>query len=166
MKVPEEIRAIERPRNTIVVPSVNGRVYAVRARAGTRREGKRSFPINGPVIGHIRDGRYIPLDEDSLEKNRQEKKGKRKDPTQEKGPNAQAPEKEDSVTLGQSDSGNGETVTEKTEQSFKPFNITLRMSQEAVQKMLIPYITWLAAAGAKIEEAPSNSPSREFIITI
>ena len=65
MAVPEEIRKIKRPKNTIVVAYGKNRdLYAVRKRVGCRREGRRNIPKTGPTIGHIRDGRYIPTEED------------------------------------------------------------------------------------------------------
>lgn len=61
MKVPEEIRKIERPVNTIVVPyGKNKDKYAVKARIGCRSVNGRKIPIDGPIIGHIIDGKYVP----------------------------------------------------------------------------------------------------------
>ena len=65
MAVPEYIRKVERPVNTIV--DDNGRDgpnrYAVRVRASVRYvKGKKNpQPKNGKVIGHIVDGRYVPV---------------------------------------------------------------------------------------------------------
>ena len=66
MAVPEKIRKIPRPRNTIVVD--NGRPgsnrYAVRSRAGVKYvSGGNPQPRNGKVVGHIVDGKYVPLHE-------------------------------------------------------------------------------------------------------
>ena len=64
MAVPEYIRKVPRPVNTVVVD--NGKDspnrYAVRERAGTKyiRDGNPQ-PKNGKVIGHIFNGTYIPL---------------------------------------------------------------------------------------------------------
>ncbi len=61
MGVPEEIRAVSRPKNTIVFEMKNGG-YGVRERKGNRYvKGKHTQPINGKVIGHIVNGKYIPL---------------------------------------------------------------------------------------------------------
>lgn len=63
MAIPESIRKVPRPTNTVVVD--NGRDgpnrYAVRERTGTRyvRNGNPQ-PQNGAVIGHIFDGKYVP----------------------------------------------------------------------------------------------------------
>ena len=62
MAVPDYIRKVPRPVNTIVVD--NGRDgpnrYAVRERLGTRYiPGGNPQPRNGKVIGHIRDGKFI-----------------------------------------------------------------------------------------------------------
>ena len=64
MGIPEEVRRVPRPRNTVVVRSgaEGPRQYAVRERAGAVRGADgRSRPVNGRVIGHICGGRFIPL---------------------------------------------------------------------------------------------------------
>ena len=64
MPVPKEILAVERPKNSIVIVYGKNRDrYAVRTRIGCRSEGARRLPVNGPTIGHIIDGRYVPLEE-------------------------------------------------------------------------------------------------------
>ena len=68
MAVPEEIRKVPRPVNTVV--DDNGREgplrYAVRERAGTKYvPGGNPQPRNGRVIGHIADGRFVPNMEDT-----------------------------------------------------------------------------------------------------
>ena len=61
MAVPAYIRKIARPVNTVVVDSGNGR-YAVRERTGVQYvPGGNPQPRNGRVIGHIQEGRYVPL---------------------------------------------------------------------------------------------------------
>ena len=67
MAVPEEVRKVPRPRNTVVIASSTGR-YAVRSRTGCRysvdADGKRHrTPVNGPVVGYIEDGVYTPVGE-------------------------------------------------------------------------------------------------------
>lgn len=61
MGIPEEIRKVERPVNTIVYKVKEG-TYGVRERAGLKYgpNGK-PRPVNGKVVGHIIDGRYVPL---------------------------------------------------------------------------------------------------------
>ena len=64
MAVPASIRAVERPSNTIIED--NGRDgpnrYAVRLRAGVKYvPGGNPQPRNGKVIGHIVDGKYVPV---------------------------------------------------------------------------------------------------------
>lgn len=67
MGVPEEIRRVERPKNTVVVD--NGcegvKRWAVRSRkrSGTYVPGKNPMPVNGGVIGHIIDYRFVPIQE-------------------------------------------------------------------------------------------------------
>lgn len=53
--VPEEIRNVERPKNTIVAPSSKEGIYLVRERNGY----KNGKPINGKVVGHIIDKTYV-----------------------------------------------------------------------------------------------------------
>ena len=64
MPVPENIRKVPRPKNTVVVD--NGKPgpnqYAVRARKAEKYiPGKNPQPINGKVIGHIIDGKFVPI---------------------------------------------------------------------------------------------------------
>jgi len=64
MAVPESIRSVARPSNTIVED--NGREgpnrYAVRQRSGVKYvPGGNPQPRNGKVIGHIIDGKYVPV---------------------------------------------------------------------------------------------------------
>jgi hypothetical protein len=60
MAIPEAIRKIERPRNTIVVKRGNGpRMYAVVERVGCRRVGDRNVPVNGCTIGYIIQGAFV-----------------------------------------------------------------------------------------------------------
>lgn len=68
MAVPEEIRKVPRPRNTVVLPSTTGR-YPVRERLGCRYEvtedgRRRRVPVEGSVIGHIIDGVYVSVDDE------------------------------------------------------------------------------------------------------
>ena len=63
MAVPEYIRMVPRPVNTIVED--NGRDgpnrFAVRERVSIKYiSGGNPQPKNGKVIGHIRDGKYVP----------------------------------------------------------------------------------------------------------
>ena len=65
MGVPKETRDVERPANTIVVD--NGRDgakrWAVRERksSGAYIPGRNPQPVNGGVIGHIIDFRFVPI---------------------------------------------------------------------------------------------------------
>lgn len=67
MAVPAEIRAVPRPVNTIVDDngSNSPKRYAVRQRGATRYvAGGNPQPHNGKVIGHIIDGKYVPIDDE------------------------------------------------------------------------------------------------------
>lgn len=62
MPIPREILDVERPKNTVVIRyGKNKDLYSVRQRVGCRRVDGRNLPVNGPTIGHIVDGKYIPL---------------------------------------------------------------------------------------------------------
>lgn len=68
MGVPAEIRAVPRPKNTVVLPSTTGR-YSVRARDGCRYEvdengKKRRIPVEGSIVGHIVNGIYIAIEDE------------------------------------------------------------------------------------------------------
>ena len=68
MAVPEDIRKVERPPNTIVQDSGRDgpKRYSVRARAGSRYvPGGNPQPINGKTIGYIIDHKYVPLCDES-----------------------------------------------------------------------------------------------------
>ena len=57
--VPESIRKIKRPLNTIVQATKNPNVYMVIKRIGCKYVDGRRIPVNGPVVGHIIDGKYV-----------------------------------------------------------------------------------------------------------
>lgn len=71
MAVPAEIRAVPRPKNTVV--DVNSRPgpkqYPVRERSHVKYvRGGNPQPVNGRVIGHIVDGRFEPLKRKAADK--------------------------------------------------------------------------------------------------
>ena len=64
MPIPKNILDVERPVNTVVIAyGKNKDRFAVRQRVGCRYVNGRSLPVNGPTIGHIIDGKFVPLDE-------------------------------------------------------------------------------------------------------
>ena len=71
MGVPEEIRSVPRPRNTIVVDNQRDgpNRWGVRMRAGSVYDpvAKITRPRNGKTIGHIRDGAFVPLKDDGAQ---------------------------------------------------------------------------------------------------
>lgn len=72
MAVPEDIRRVPRPVNTVVED--NGRDgpnrYSVRERSSTKYvAGHNPQPRNGKVIGHIVDGSYVPINGSILKSN-------------------------------------------------------------------------------------------------
>lgn len=64
MAVPQDIRSVGRPKNTVVVDrGGSGPLrYAVVERVGCKRKGTRNLPVNGATIGHIINGRYVAKD--------------------------------------------------------------------------------------------------------
>lgn len=63
MPIPQDILSIPRPKNTIVIAyGKDKNLFAVRQRIGCKRENGRNLPINGPTIGHIVNGAYVPND--------------------------------------------------------------------------------------------------------
>ena len=67
MPIPQNILSVTRPKNTIVIAyGKDKNLYAVRQRIGCRRKNGRNLPINGPTIGHIVDGVYVPNDTATL----------------------------------------------------------------------------------------------------
>ena len=71
MKVPEEIRKVERPKNTVVecTGKEGKNMYPVRERAGVKYvKGSNPQPHNGKVVGHIIDGKFVPVGKKMSEK--------------------------------------------------------------------------------------------------
>ena len=63
MPIPQDILSVPRPKNTVVIAyGKNKSLYAVRQRVGCRNVNGRHLPVNGPTIGHIIDGAYIPIE--------------------------------------------------------------------------------------------------------
>lgn len=65
MPIPQEILAVERPKNTVVtVYGKNKGHYSVKQRIGCKRVNGKNRPVTGPTIGHIIDSKFIPLNND------------------------------------------------------------------------------------------------------
>jgi len=64
MPIPKEILAVSRPKNTVVIAYGKDKsLFAIRKRIGCKYiDGKRK-PVNGPTVGHIIDGKYVPVPE-------------------------------------------------------------------------------------------------------
>ena len=61
MPTPQSILSVERPKNSVVICyGKNKDLYAVRKRVGCKYVKGRNVPVNGPTIGHIVGGKYIP----------------------------------------------------------------------------------------------------------
>jgi len=64
MGIPAEIRAVERPKNTVVMAYGKNRGrYAVKRRVGCRYDKGRRLPAAGPTVGHIVGMKYVPIPE-------------------------------------------------------------------------------------------------------
>ena len=64
MPIPEEVLAVARPKNTVVIAyGKDKNLYSVRQRVGCRNDNGRHLPVNGPTIGHIVDLKYIPIND-------------------------------------------------------------------------------------------------------
>lgn len=57
--IPENIRKIDRPKNTIVQATKHDNIFLVVQRVGCKYVNGRRIPVNGHVIGHIIDGKYV-----------------------------------------------------------------------------------------------------------
>lgn len=63
MPIPQQILSVVRPKNSVVICyGKNKDHYAVRERIGCKYMNGRHVPVNGPTIGHIVDGKYVPND--------------------------------------------------------------------------------------------------------
>lgn len=63
MPIPEEILAVTRPVNSVVVAyGKDKNRFSVRQRTGCKYIDGRRIPVTGATIGHIVDGVYVPID--------------------------------------------------------------------------------------------------------
>ena len=70
MGIPQEIRDIERPPNTVVLPPNKNGAYPVRERIGCKREKGQNRPVSGCIVGRIINGVFVPDDPDIVEARR------------------------------------------------------------------------------------------------
>jgi hypothetical protein len=62
MPIPKEILSVERPVNTVVhAYGKNKDRYSVLQRVGCKNVGGRHLPVTGATVGHIVEGRYVPM---------------------------------------------------------------------------------------------------------
>lgn len=70
MPIPAEILAVKRPKNTVVyVYGKNKDKYGVKARIGCKYKNGKNYPVNGPTVGHIIDGVYVPKEPNESNEN-------------------------------------------------------------------------------------------------
>ena len=63
MPIPQHILSVDRPKNTVVIAyGKDKNLYAVRQRIGCQNVDGRHLPVNGPTIGHIVDGLFVPVE--------------------------------------------------------------------------------------------------------
>lgn len=76
MGVPEEIRKVERPCNSVVVDSGSTGIYryAVIKRIGCKVVNGMNQPVSGGTIGHIINGKFVELDKNRIQNRRIEYK--------------------------------------------------------------------------------------------
>lgn len=68
MAIPAEIRNIERPKNTVIhAYGKNKDRYSVIERVGCKRKNGKPTPVDGKTVGHIIDGKFVPLKENKIE---------------------------------------------------------------------------------------------------
>lgn len=72
MGIPQEIRAVKRPTNTVVLPPGKDGSYPVRERIGCKRSNGKNLPVSGCIIGHIIDKVFISDDPDLVAKRRKQ----------------------------------------------------------------------------------------------
>lgn len=66
MPIPQDILAVARPKNTVIIAYGKDKsLYAVRQRIGCRNDNGRHLPVNGPTIGHIINGMYVPNEKEA-----------------------------------------------------------------------------------------------------
>lgn len=67
MAIPKEILAVERPKNTRVLAyGKNKDRFSVIQRIGCKNDGGRHIPVDGLTIGHIIDGKYVPISREEI----------------------------------------------------------------------------------------------------
>lgn len=65
MAVPQVVREVPRPKNTVVIPYGKDKAgFAVRSRTGCKYKDGKRYPVNGPIIGYIIGMQYVPKDPD------------------------------------------------------------------------------------------------------
>ena len=61
MAVPQIVRDVPRPKNTVVIPYGKDKAgFAVRSRTGCEYKDGRRCPKNGPIVGYIINLEYVP----------------------------------------------------------------------------------------------------------
>lgn len=69
MSIPKEILEVNRPKNTIVYAyGKNKDRFAVKERIGCKYNQGRRIPITGSTIGHIINGKYVPMSDNQVSK--------------------------------------------------------------------------------------------------
>lgn len=68
MPIPADVLAVKRPKNTVVyVYGKDKDKYGVKERIGCKYKNGKSYPVNGKTVGHIKNGVYVPMEDESEE---------------------------------------------------------------------------------------------------
>ena len=68
MPIPKAILSVTRPVNTVVIAYGKDKsLFAVRQRVGCKYVEGRRIPVNGPTVGHIVNGKYVPLSAEAIQ---------------------------------------------------------------------------------------------------
>ena len=107
MGIPQEIRDVDRPTNTVVLPPGKDGSYPVRERIGCKREKGQNRPVSGCIVGHIINGVFVEDDPDIIEARRRSI-GKKK--SKENGPKNSEVASKNKMDVAQYQGKNGALV--------------------------------------------------------
>lgn len=102
MGIPQEIRAVARPTNTVVLPPGKDGSYPVRERIGCKRHNGQNQPVSGCIIGHIIGNVFIWDDPNIVDARRKKIEKRQNIGKTEVGDQSSAPEEEDNENQGSS----------------------------------------------------------------
>ena len=131
MGIPQEIRSVERPPNTVVLPPGRDGSYPVRERIGCKREKGQNRPVSGCIVGHIVNGTYIADAPDVVEARRKNIGKKRNNDTAEK---ADGTVGEGDVAQSQGKGTDGSRTAPEPEQLWEGLSNTIPKTQDQIRR--------------------------------